>query len=43
MADYTEYFTKCCNKEYIVETDEFMFRGILLNYERKCCDVQRQQ
>lgn len=33
MVNYTEYFTKCCNKEYMAETDVFVFRGILLNYD----------
>lgn len=32
MANCTDFFNKCCDKEYIAETDDFKFRGILLNY-----------
>ena len=32
MVNYQDYFNKCCDKEYIAETDDFKFRGILLNY-----------
>ena len=32
MTNCTDFFNKCCDKEYIAETDNFKFRGILLNY-----------
>ncbi len=32
MSGYREYFGRCCDKKYVAFTDEFVFRGILLNY-----------